>query len=57
MDEGTETHLILCQLSSLELLPMFTRGWSAEEGEVGKNIFQELTRVEIVDMGEVGKKK
>ena len=53
MDKGTGTRLILCQLSSLELVPLFTGGWRAEEQELGQNIFQELTRVKIVDMGEL----
>ena len=56
VEKGTGTCLLLCQLSSLELVPMFTGGWRTEEREVGQNIFQELTRVEIVDRGEVGKK-
>ena len=53
---GTGTRLLLLQLSPLELVTLFTGGWRAEEQELGQNIFQELTRVEIVDRGEVGKK-
>ena len=34
MDGGTGMHLLLCQLYSLELVPLFNGGWCTEEQEV-----------------------
>ena len=54
MDGGTGTRLILRRLSPLELVPLFTGGWHAEEREAGRNGAQESTRDTSDDKGEAG---
>ena len=44
MKLGTGTRIILRQLLPHELVPLFTRGWRAEEQEAGKIGTQESTR-------------
>ena len=44
MKLGTGTRIIFRQLLPHELVPLFTRGWRAEEHEAGRIGTQESTR-------------